>query len=225
MWKTSSISLIGVFVATLILSSCDAVSHVGIHELTGNNNVTAASFTCDDLKQLNNILLVTAEYDEKYDVNTDDKITVEDKLIVEEMVAENNVSCGISITQSNTCDELLNIIAELDNWTTSKAVSYVDVKNAIAYSIMYFETGVNCAPSPSFVGDVNMNGYLDCDDYQEIKRYVGSPSIEPIVAFNATLADPNVSGTINAVDVSLIMTAVNYLLENYAAYLDQCPVY
>ncbi len=225
MWGKNLISLIGISLATLILSSCGASSHVGMSELTGNNNdVVAASFTCDDLKELNNIILVTAEYNEKYDVNTDDKITIEDKLIIEEDMAENNTSCAISITQSNTCDELVNIIAELDNWTTFAAGSYVQAKNAIAYSIMYFETGVNCAPDPSFIGDVNMNGFLDCGDYREINRNVGG-TYTPLVAYNKNLADVNVSGVINSVDVSIIKAAVDYLLENYVAYLGQCPTY
>ena len=224
MWKRSFTSSVVVFGVAIILSSCDTASYVGVQELTGNDNVAAVSFNCNDLKELSNILLVTAEYNEKYDVNTDDKITIEDKLIIEEDIAENNTSCTINITQSNTCDELSNIIAELDNWTTFKAGSYVQIQNAIAYSIMYFETGVNCAPDPSFIGDVNMNGFLDCGDYREIARNVGG-IYTPLVVYNKDLADPDVNGAINGVDVSIIKIAVDYLLENYASYLGQCPVY
>ncbi|MEI6093417.1 MAG: hypothetical protein WCQ47_07025 [bacterium] len=179
-----------------------------------------ATYTCDDLKAINQILFITFAYDTKYDLDNDGAVTVQDKLIIERDLLKYNSAC---VTALRTCDNLQAVKDEVQLFTD--LVNTPIVISAIAATIIFNESGQRCVndfSAGSFIGDVNKNGYLDCNDPLYIKKYtVGLP----LDVFEPALADVNASGglfSINATDALYVQLALNSLFNNYMPGL-ACP--
>ncbi|MCX6112780.1 MAG: hypothetical protein NTY22_05805 [Proteobacteria bacterium] len=182
-----------------------------------------ATYTCDDLKAINNILFITFAYDKKYDLDSDGVVTVQDKLIIEKDLLKNSATC---VTALRTCDDLQAVKDQVQAWPEIQSLgsaSFVEtMKSAIAYSIIFNESGKNCANdfgTGSFVGDVNKNGYLECNDPVYIERYVAGLPVDP---FEPLLADVNASHTFTALDALLDKIALAALFTNYLDNLGSC---
>ncbi|MEI6093815.1 MAG: dockerin type I domain-containing protein [bacterium] len=205
----------------MLLSSCD-LKHRGGSNASPSAVTNVVSFTCDELKAINTILFITFTYDEQYDLDNDGAITVQDKIIIEKDLLKNGATCVVAL---RTCDDLQAVKDEVDTW--SDAQSWIgswatSMKAAIAYSIIFNESGERCADdfgSGSFIGDVNNNGLLDCNDPSYIQKYtVGLP----LDIFEPDLADINASGGINATDALIVKIALNSLFTNYMDNLGAC---
>ena len=218
-FKVSSVVTVKAIALKSQMSNSDISSKVAAVPAPG-----PSGFTCDDLKAINRILFITFAYDKKYDLDNDGKITVQDKLIIENDLLEENAPC---VTALRTCDDLQVVKDEVQNWTDMQSfvsTPYIEVmKSAIAYSIIFNESGINCANdfnTGSFIGDVNKNGYLDCNDPVYIKQYaVGNP-VEP---FDPLLADLNASNTITGTDALIDQIMLNFLFNDYMDNLGSCP--
>ncbi|MCX6112734.1 MAG: chitobiase/beta-hexosaminidase C-terminal domain-containing protein [Proteobacteria bacterium] len=216
------------------VSSTVTVKAIALKSQMSNSDVSTDAYavvtpvipglTCDDLKAINQILFITFTYDKKYDLNNDGEITIQDKLIIERNLLENNAAC---VTVLRTCDDLQAVKDQIQNWSEVQAfasVAYFEtIKSAIAYSIIFNESGQNCANdfnTGSFVGDVNKNGYLECNDPVYIERYVAGLSVDP---FEPLLADINASHTFTALDALLDKIVLIALFTNYMDNLGECP--
>lgn len=180
--------------------------------------------TCDDLKEINRILFITFVYDKLYDKNIDGQVTIDDKLIIERDLLEQGASC---VTSLRGCNDIDIVEAQVDSWSDVQSWLYATnlstvMKAAIVYSIIYNESGERCADdfdTGSFMGDVNVNGYLDCSDSVNIQKYtIGLP----VDVFESSLADMNGSGSINATDALIDNIALLTLFKNYMNNLGDC---
>lgn len=201
-------------------SSCK-VAHTYNEETPPPSPITPAdpgpTFTCEDLKAINRILFITFSYDKKYDLDNDTVVTVQDKLIIENDLLKYKAVC---VTALRTCDDLQAVKDEVQTFTD--LVNTPIVVSAIASSIIYHESGQKCVNdfnTGSFIGDVNKNGYIECNDPMDIQLYVigQSPS-----NFDPALADLNVSSTISALDALYVKLALNALFINYMNNLGAC---
>ncbi len=176
------------------------------------------NYTCDDLKAINNILFITFTYDQKYDLDNDGKVTVQDKLVIENNLLKNGAACVLTL---RTCDNLQAVKDQVQTWTDAANLPD-NMISAIAYSIIFNESGQRCQndfDTGSFVGDVNKNGYLDCNDPLYIQKYTVGISIEP---FEPLLADVNGNGFVNATDALLDYLAIKVLFNDYMDNLGDC---
>jgi len=219
-----------IFVLTIIfittLSSCGIknIKHRSAENPisgAGSNNV--ATFTCDDLKAINKILFITFAYDQKYDLDGDNTVTVQDKLIIEENLLQNSASCVSSL---RTCDDLQAVEDEITSWPASSdmQMALIRMKQALAYSIIFNESGEKCHDdfsTGSFIGDVNKNGYLECNDPVAIKAYVANPTKVNGI-FEPALADVNASNTITGLDALYEQMVLSHLFINYMDNLGDC---
>jgi hypothetical protein len=185
-----------------------------------------AAFTCSDLEEMNSILFVTFKYNKNYDLNKDGEVTVADKFIIEQKLREGKASCVVS---ARTCDDLQAVVDEVktwsewEGWSVAQPAAYNNLTLAAAYSIIFTESGDVCANdfgTGSFIGDVNKNNYLECDDALEMQLHiVGNP---PVLSFDVALADINASTTVTGLDALIVKLGISFLMNHYATYLE-CP--
>ena len=184
----------------------------------------AVNYTCEDLKAINRILFITFAYDQKYDLDNDGKVTVQDKLVIENNLIKNKATC---VTALRTCNDLQAVKDQVQTWSDIQAwssLAYVEnLKSALANTIIFNESGQKCANdfnTGSFIGDVTKNGYLNCNDPIYIKEYAVGQSVEN---FEPLLADIDANGRINATDAYIDQLMLFSLFTNYMDNLGSCP--
>jgi hypothetical protein len=156
-------------------------------------------------------------------------VTIADKLIIQQKLRETDAAC---VASARTCADFKEVLAEVKAWSdwdqynikpSTDAAIYQTATLASAYSIIFSESGEWCADdfgAGSFVGDVNKNGYLDCDDALEIQNYVAG--FPPLLSFDVALADTDGTGVISGRDSLVAQLALIILENNYTNYVGGC---
>ena len=85
-----------------------------------------------------------------------------------------------------------------------------------SYKNVKVQYSINALTPPAYVGDINMDGVIDINDYDMLDEHILDPTIVPFDSFQGMLADVNKDGAINDLDRQQMQFIIDYDRQDYS---------